>query len=146
MVLLPISAEPLPHDSGPASKALPVRACRILLIEDNVDVNETLNNFLALEGHVVTSAFDGKTGLAMAKENIYDVIVCDIGLPGMNGYEVARQLRMHSLKPMPCLIAITGYNQLQNRTHAADTGFDHYLVKPVAVKILTSLISSSASQ
>lgn len=143
MVLLPISAEPLRHDR-PASKAIPTHHCRILLIEDNADANETLNDFLALEGHTLTSAFDGTTGLAMAKENIYDVIICDIGLPGMDGYEVVKQLRLHSSKSMPCLIAMTGYNQLENRIRAIDAGFDHYLVKPIATDILVNLISLCA--
>ncbi|MDB5762082.1 MAG: putative signal transduction histidine kinase [Herminiimonas sp.] len=146
IVHLPISAAALPHDDIPASKAIPARHCRILLIEDSADSNDILNDLLTLEGHTIASAFDGTTGLAMAKENRYDVILCDIGLPGMDGYEVVRQLRHHSLKPVPCLIAITGYDQPENRTRATEVGFDHYLVKPVASDVLLNLISSSVPQ
>jgi two-component system CheB/CheR fusion protein len=146
MIRLPISAEPLPHDSRPAAKALSTHHCRILLIEDNADSNETLNDLLTLEGHTVTSTFDGTTGLAMAKENSYDVIICDIGLPGMDGYEIVKQLCLHSLKPVPCFIALTGYSQPENRTRAIEVGFDHYLVKPIATDILVNLISSSVPQ
>lgn len=143
-VQLPISIASLLHDSKSPVKAVLSRPRRILLIEDNVDANEILNNFLALEGHTMTSAFDGKTGLAMAKENNYDVIVCDIGLPGMNGYEVIKQLRQDTLKPVPYLIAMTGYNQLEHRSNAMDAGFDHYLVKPVTMELLRNLISWNA--
>jgi len=145
IVVLPLSTKPLSRDSRPASTAIPTRHCRILLIEDNADLNETLNDLLVLEGHKVTSTFDGTTGLAMAKRNPYDVIVCDIGLPGMDGYEVVKQLRLHSLNPLPCCIALTGYNQLANRTHAKEVGFDHYLVKPIAIETLLSLISGHVS-
>lgn len=146
LVRLPISAGPLPYDSGPPSKAIPVHPCRILVIEDNADANETLKDLLTQEGHSITSAFDGTTGLAMARENIHDVIVCDIGLPGMDGYEIVKQLRQHSLKSRPCFIALTGYSQLENRAHAIAAGFDHYLVKPIAIDILVNLISSSVSR
>ena len=153
IVLLPISAEPLhqnesrsdTQDSSPALKAFPARPCRILLIEDNADANKTLNDLLTLEGHTITSAFDGTTGFAMAKENIYDVIICDIGLPGMNGYEVVKQSRLPSSRPVPCFIAITGYNERENRTRAIEAGFDHFLVKPIDIDILVNLISSAAT-
>ncbi len=103
-----------------------------------------MTDFLTLEGHTVTSTVDGKSGIAMARESVYDIIVCDIGLPGMDGYEVVRQLRREAVQPLPCYIALTGYNQLENRDRAREAGFDHYLVKPIAIDILVSLISSSA--
>lgn len=145
-ILLPISAAPLPHDSRPSSKPTPARHRRVLLIEDNVDANDTLHDLLAQEGHVITCTFDGTDGLAMAKENVYDVIVCDIGLPGIDGFEVVRQLRLRLLKPGPRFIAITGYNQQEMRNRAKEVGFDHYLVKPIAMDVLLNLISSSVRQ
>ncbi|HTD04729.1 hybrid sensor histidine kinase/response regulator [Undibacterium sp.] len=146
IVMLPVSGAALPGDARTVPSVIPVRSRRILVIEDNADVNETLSDFLTLEGHVTTSAFDGISGIAMAKENAYDVIVCDIGLPGMDGYEVIKQLRLLSPKPVPCYIALTGYNYHQNRNRALEAGFDHYLVKPIAVDILVNLISSSVAQ
>lgn len=142
-VSLPVSIEPLPYDSSPTSTAASARSCRILLIEDNADTNEILHALLTQGNHAVTSARDGASGFALAKENIYDVIVCDIGLPGMDGYEIVSQLRQGSLHSGPCFIAMTGYNQQENRARAFDAGFDHYLVKPVAIDILMNLISSS---
>lgn len=143
IVQLPLSAIPLPLDTGPPPKPVPARHFRILLIEDNVDANDTLHALLTQEGHAIASAFDGPTGLAMAKEHRYDVIICDIGLPGMDGYEVVKQLRQEALKPLPCLIALTGYNQLENRARAKQVGIDHYLVKPIAIDVLLNLIASS---
>jgi two-component system CheB/CheR fusion protein len=146
IVQMPISAALQPQDGGPEPKAIPARSCRILLIEDNPDAIETLKELLTLEGHSVTSTFDGVTGLAMAKENVYDVIICDIGLPGMDGYEVVKQLRRHLLNPVPCIIALTGYNHRENQSRAIEAGFDHYLVKPIAIGALAKLISSSVPQ
>jgi signal transduction histidine kinase len=145
-IQLPVSAQRLPHHGTAPATEIPARACRILVIEDNADTNSLLNNILAQEGHIMTSALDGRSGLALAKENIYDVIICDIGLPGMNGYEVIEQLRLHSSNPLPCLIAMTGYNQAGSRARATEAGFDHYLVKPVVLDNLRNLIPSGESQ
>ena len=140
-VLLPLSTEALEQNCGPVSKAVLARHRRILLIEDNVDANETLKLLLELEGHAVTSMFDGPSGLLMATKNIYDVIVCDIGLPGIDGFEVVKQLRLAAATPAPCYIATSGYNQAEDRSRAIEAGFDHYLVKPVAIDMLMALIA-----
>ncbi len=116
---------------------------RILLIEDNVDASETLSAYLTKEGHIVTLAFSGTAGLALALKNDYDFIVCDIGLPGIDGYEVVRQLRLHPKKPVPVCIALSGYNQVDNKVRATTAGFDHYLVKPVPIAQLSKLLSLS---
>jgi two-component system CheB/CheR fusion protein len=94
----------------------------------------------------VSAAFDGTAGVAMASKNVYDVVICDIGLPGMDGYEVVKQLRLNALKPAPCCIALTGYNQQESRARAIEAGFDHYLVKPMTTEILLNLISSNAAR
>lgn len=119
---------------------------RILLIEDNLSANETLNEILTMVGHTVTSAFDGYAGLAMAQDNNYDVIVCDIGLPGIDGYEVVKQLRGNALKPVPLCIAISGYSQRKNQGSDEHAGFDHYLLKPIATSTLLGLISPQVTQ
>ena len=145
-IQLPISDEKLLHHGTALPMQIPARTCRILVIEDNADTNNLLNDILAQEGHIMTSALDGHSGLALAKENTYDVIICDIGLPGMSGYEVIEQLRLHSSKPLPRLIAMTGYNQPGNQARATEAGFDHYLVKPVAMNNLRNLIPTDESQ
>lgn len=141
IVELPISTELITDDGTEPTKVDTVYGRRILLIEDNLSANEILSELLTMEGHAITSAFDGTSGLAMAQENIYDIIVCDIGLPGIDGYEVVKQLRLNTLKAVPLCIAISGYSQQKSRTNAERAGFDHYLVKPVAIATLVNLIS-----
>lgn len=143
IVLLPMFAEPVVLDAGPALQAPPARPCRILLIEDNVDANETLNFCLTFDGHAVSSAFDGPAGLAMAKDGVYDIVVCDIGLPGMDGYEVLRQIRALGAVPAPYCIAMTGYDNHDHRVHAREAGFDSYLVKPVSMDMLQEVVSAA---
>jgi two-component system CheB/CheR fusion protein len=141
-VLLPLSTVLPLHTGSPVLRAVTTYPRRILLIDDNEDANESLNEVLALEGHVVMSAFDGTVGLALARNNVYDVIVCDIGLPGIDGYEVAGQLFADSSKKLPLLIALSGYDQPESRNKATAAGFAHYLVKPAAIDTLIDLISS----
>ena len=124
-----------------AVPALLARSCQILIIEDNVDANETLNSCLSFEGHAVTSAFNGPAGLSMAKKGKFDIVMCDIGLPGMDGYEVLRQLKVSDVQPVPYCIAMTGYDSLDHRTHADNAGFDSYLVKPVSLETLHDVVS-----
>ena len=143
IVVLPLVAKPDPPEADRAVPALPARSCRILIIEDNVDANETLNFCLSFEGHKVASAFDGPTGLAMAKKGNFDVVMCDIGLPGMDGYEVLRQLKPSDVQPVPYCIAMTGYDSLDHRDHAQNAGFDNYLVKPVSIETLQDIVSKN---
>jgi two-component system, sensor histidine kinase len=118
------------------------RPARILIVEDNVDGNETLSFCLKLEGYEVDSAFDGAQGLAMARNGSYDVICCDIGLPVLNGYQVLEQVRLHCLEPIPCCIAMTGYDQLDHRERAAKAEFDYFLVKPVSMDALLKIVAT----
>jgi len=129
-----------PHSALPVYLARP---CRILIIEDNADANETLNFCLTFEGHTVSSAFDGPAGLAKAKAGHYDLVICDIGLPGMDGYEVLRQIRLLNASPAPFCIAMTGYDNQEYRIHAQEVGFDAYLVKPVSINTLQEVIAKA---
>jgi len=145
-VVLPLSSESAPAPASPALHDPRARSCRILLIEDSVDSNETLNLCLTLEGHRVVSAFDGPSGLALAKEGGYDLVICDIGLPDMDGFEVMTQIRQLSLLPVPCCIAITGYDQQSFRNRAFKVGFDHYLVKPIFMEVLQHVMAKTFPQ
>jgi nitrogen-specific signal transduction histidine kinase/ActR/RegA family two-component response regulator len=120
--------------------------CKILLVEDNVDANQLLTDLLINAGHDVTSKFDGVTGLAAAREGNFDVIVCDIGLPGLNGFQMVKQLTHLNADPAPCLIAMTGYSQSADRLLAEDAGFNHYLVKPVEMKALETIFCTVVPQ
>ena len=142
-VLLPWSGDLAARLPDPCMQVHPARPCRILIIEDNVDANETLNFCLTFEGHTVVSAFDGPAGLAKAKTGRYDLIICDIGLPGMDGYEVLRKIHLLNLLPEPFCIAMTGYDNQQYREHAQEVGFDAYLVKPVSIDTLHEVIAKA---
>jgi CheY-like chemotaxis protein/two-component sensor histidine kinase len=129
-----------------AATTLPPQASRtgrVLLIEDNMDASDTLAELLALNGHTVTRALDGPRGLAMALADAYEIVICDIGLPGMDGYEVMRRLRQDkSSGPPPYAIALTGYGAPQDERRAREAGFDNYMVKPVDARRLLATISA----
>lgn len=141
IVTLPRTSQGLPEGDVLDPATVPVSPHRILIIEDNRDLNETLSFCLSLNGHNVSSAFDGPTGVDIARENHPEIIICDIGLPGMDGYQVVRQLRMQCSEPVPICIALTGYDQPDYRSRGTKAGFDGYLVKPVSIDVLTRLIS-----
>jgi signal transduction histidine kinase len=106
---------------------------RILVIEDNEDVRNMLRAMLSLHGHEVHEASDGATGIASVHDRMPDVALIDIGLPDVDGYEVARRLRQVSGSEHVKLVAITGYGQPDDRQRALDAGFDAHLTKPVAL-------------
>jgi signal transduction histidine kinase len=128
---------PPPDDS---STAPPPRAVRILIIEDNRPAADSLRTLLEVLGHEVRTAYTGPEGVRLAQESPPEVILCDIGLPGMNGYEVASALRADAEMARTCLIALTGYGQDQDRARARAAGFDHHLTKPIEVDDLTALL------
>lgn len=119
---------------------------RILLIEDNCDASEMLTMFLRSAGHSVVTAFDGVTGLAIAIAEHFDVLVCDIGLPGLDGYGVIRALTGTAGKKVPFPIAMSGYGQAEDRVRALAAGFAQYFVKPVDVNALLGLIESAPAR
>ena len=104
---------------------------KILVIEDNDDAREALSTLLAVLGHHVLAVPDGDRGVAMALETRPDIALIDIGLPGIDGLEVARALRSTPQGRRMRLIAVTGYGQPQDREQSSDAGFDAHLVKPV---------------
>jgi CheY-like chemotaxis protein len=112
----------------------------ILLVEDHDDAREALRTLLELDGHVVQTASDGPQGIEMARAGGFDVALIDIGLPGADGYEVARRIRSFG-GPQPFLVALTGYGQPEDRKLATEAGFDTHLVKPVDPTDLTTVLS-----
>jgi CheY-like chemotaxis protein/nitrogen-specific signal transduction histidine kinase len=114
----------------------------ILLVEDNRDASDMLEMVLCSENHTVIKAFDGVAGLALACTGAFDVVLCDIGLPGMTGYELARTLRATLAQAAPFCVAISGYGQLEDRSRALASGFDEHLVKPVDIDNLLQLVAS----
>lgn len=120
------------------------RARRILLIEDNLDASDTLRMLLSGEGHRVTTAFDGIAGLGLARTHVFDVLLCDIGLPGMDGLELIGRLRSTLGMPIPFAIAISGHTEIEAQERAIGAGFGHYFTKPVDVAGLLALVASDA--
>lgn len=115
-------------------------ARRVLVVDDSVDSATTLAMLLRLSSCEVQIAHDGPTALGTANEFIPDIILLDIGLPGMNGYELARTIRQTPALQGVRLIAITGYGQEEDRTRSTEAGFDHHLVKPVEYEALLALL------
>jgi CheY-like chemotaxis protein len=117
------------------------RPLRILIAEDDNDSAESLALVLRLEGHLVHIAPDGPTAIELAEFHTPDVILLDIGLPRMDGYEVARELQQRRTPRRPLLIAITGHGQRAERLRAYEAGCDLHLTKPVAPEELLSLLA-----
>ena len=116
--------------------------CRVLLVEDNDDARDAMKIFLEQEGHTVDTAADGATGLALALPGRHDVLICDIGMPGMNGLELIRAMRGRALGAAPLALALSGYGQAQDRIDALAAGFDAYLVKPVDADALLARMAA----
>ena len=134
---------------GPAEVAVTGGRKRVLVVEDNPDTCATLAACLREEGHEVVTALDGRSGLAAALERPYDVIECDIGLPGLDGLGLIRAVRaavggQAGDSSGPLAIAMTGYGQPEDEARGREAGFDHYLVKPVSLDTLLPLIGSEA--
>ncbi len=113
----------------------------ILLVEDHADAREALQVLLELEGYAVVTAAEGLAALDIARTRHPDIALIDIGLPGLDGYEVARRLRAAG-GPRPILVALTGYSQPEDRRDAAAAGFDAHLVKPVDPADLARLLTT----
>src|SRR5262249_28359161 len=119
---------------------------RILLVEDNRDAADSLALMLSLYGHEVRVARDGPSGLAAAREDTFDVILMDIGLPGMDGWEVARRIRSQPVLPRPCIIAVSGYGQEAERKRSYEAGMDLHLVKPLDLRELERILDLATAR
>jgi CheY-like chemotaxis protein len=116
---------------------------RVLVIEDNVDAANSMRDALELFGHTVFIAYDGPTGLEQARASHPEVVLCDIGLPGMDGYEVARTIRATpELSPIT-LVALSGYAATGDVAKAIDAGFDKHLAKPARIQTLDQVLAAS---
>lgn len=110
---------------------------RVLVVDDNVDAIETLAMLLESFGHEVTTATSGAEALRTAAEWHPEVVLLDIGLPGMSGYEVAQAMREARLQPEPLLVALSGYMQDESKGR-----FDHHLLKPANPQRILDLLAS----
>jgi len=114
----------------------------VLIVEDNDDARETLRRMLELEGHRVRVASDGLAGLDAVRDATPEIALIDIGLPGMDGYELARRIRSEvDGARRPYLVAITGYGLPEDRARTRESGFDLHLVKPVEAAELAEVLA-----
>ena len=124
-----------------AALAQPSNALRILVVDDNVDAAMTLAMYLKASGHQVVTVHDSPSAVARAQDGGFDVFLLDLGLPGMDGYELARRIRREPGAANAYLVAVTGYGHASDRERSAKAGFDQHFIKPVDMARLVALLS-----
>jgi PAS domain S-box-containing protein len=139
---LPLCQEQSPRDPDDvvASVSVASQPRRILVVDDNSDAAESLAMFLRLQGHLVRVAMDGQTALDAARAEAPEVAFLDIGMPGMDGYELARRLRQQPVLERMMLVALTGWGQEDDRRRTQAAGFDFHLTKPAEPEVLERLL------
>ncbi|MGV3656178.1 MAG: ATP-binding protein [Noviherbaspirillum sp.] len=141
-VLLPHLAD-LPDSDEPAGVAEPgqgVRPLRVMIVDDNLDAAQILGMFLESEGHQVTTEYHAQGALAKVEQEVPDVFLLDIGLPGMDGYELAQRLRALPATAGAVLVALTGYGQAEDQERSKAAGFDYHFLKPADPEKLSALL------
>jgi PAS domain S-box-containing protein len=137
-----VSIDSSATESRLAESALPIPHLRILVVDDYADVAESLAMLLQVEGHEVETADCGMKALERAQAFRPQVVLLDIGLPDLDGYEVAKRLRVLSQTHDAILIAVTGYGQAEDRKCSQEAGFNHHLLKPIDFEQLSALLAS----
>jgi PAS domain S-box-containing protein len=139
-VRLPLLPTPAPA-MKPVESLDPQRR-RVLIIEDNVDAADSLRSALEVMGHEVAVAYDGLAGIETAREFLPDFLLCDIGLPEMDGFEVARRFRADPALGKVMLVALTGYARPEDRQRATEAGYTHHIAKPPSLRVLEQVLGS----
>jgi signal transduction histidine kinase/CheY-like chemotaxis protein len=134
----------LMDDEVPGTGQQASGALRVMVVDDNVDAAQMLAALLEVQGHAVSVEYDAKGALERARRERPDVLLLDIGLPDMDGYELARRLRGQPESAEATLVALTGYGQSQDRKEAELAGFDHYLVKPADMEQVNEVLLDAA--
>ena len=134
--------ESVPADSPTGEGA---RTLRVLIVEDSLDAAQTLQDLLQSLGYDVSVAYTGPEGLQAALQLHPNVILCDIGLPGLDGYQMAIRLREQPAGRSTRIMAVTGYGGAGDRRRAKEAGFDHHMTKPVDLDELESLLAAEAA-
>ncbi len=144
-VWLPAQIDDVPaavETAAPAQARKPSGSARVLVVDDLAASAETLMALLEMEGFEVRIASEGKAALEIAEHFQPDVVLLDIGLPGMNGFEIASRLRSKPGSSEALLIALTGYGEAESRSRSAEAGFDFHMVKPADIDLLLSMIAN----
>lgn len=128
------------------SVAGPAAGLRVLVADDSRDIAESMEILLTMDGFDVLVAFDGEQAFELARTQRPDAVLLDLGMPKLNGYQVAQRIREQPWGARMTLIAQTGWGQESDRQRTRDAGFDHHIVKPVDPTALSALLSSLASK
>ncbi|HEX8785801.1 MAG TPA: ATP-binding protein, partial [Telluria sp.] len=145
---LPRVAVPAPEDGADSRREHGQDAShlRVMVVDDNVDAAQMLAALLEVQGHAVSVEYDAEGALERARRERPDVLLLDIGLPDMDGYELARRLRAQPESAGATLVALTGYGQNQDREEAHQAGFDHYLVKPADLGQVNEVLAQAEAR
>ena len=143
LVRLPISATPGPPDVPLVGLPRAAVARRILVVDDNADAATSLAQLMAISGHITRTAFSGHDALTIGDEFHPEVVVLDIGLPGLNGFDTCRRMRQRPWARGSLIVALTGWGQSEDRRQSAEAGFNFHMVKPVDPAELTRLVDTA---
>ena len=141
IVRLPLLEPAVPEDAPCAGTERSRGHRRVLVVDDNVDAAESLSDIVRMLGHSTEVAYDGPSAIEKARANPPDVVLCDIGLPGMSGYEVAKTLRANGLRGVQ-LVAVSGYAQPEDVKAAVEAGFDRHIAKPASPEEIERILAS----
>ncbi len=128
------------HEQHLAPGNQPAPSLRLLVVDDNRDITESLSMLLEILGHRVAAENDAGAALARLAREPFDVCMLDIGMPRVDGLELARRIRATVPAPQPALVAMTGFSAPSDRQAALDAGFDRFLVKPLRSDALTEML------
>jgi CheY-like chemotaxis protein len=141
-VKLPCISEVVPHTGAQPVHVTKQAGKRILVVDDNSDAAESIAVFMRIEGHEVKTVTDAMQALSCIEVFAPQVAIIDIGLPGMNGYELATSIRANKALRTPVMIALTGYGQAEDFDRSREAGFDHHFVKPADLKSIQNAIDT----
>lgn len=144
IVELPLATDLAEDRSPPTAVPQPAGRARVLVVDDNHDVAVTLAALVRYSGHEVCTAHDGPAAIEAAKNYHPHLVLIDIGLPGMDGYEVARRLRGELGLNDAVLAALTGYGQEEDRRRSEEAGFDRHIIKPIRTETLLGLLAAAS--
>lgn len=150
VLTLPVVVEsrqsPLREEVAVIAPAVAGRLKKVLVVDDNVDAADTLGALLGMDGFAVSTVYDGVAAVAQARAAAPDIVIMDIGMPGMDGYDAARLIRQQPGGHKILLIALTGWGQSNDRKRASEAGFDHHLVKPVDYELLMQCLQPAPAE
>jgi signal transduction histidine kinase len=137
------ASEPTAVTSVAPSSSTALRL-EVVIVEDNEDIAQGLADLLVAQGHGVSVAETGPRGLELIREKAPDLVLCDLGLPGLDGLDVCRQVRTSPTEHQPMMVALTGWGREDDRRRTKDAGFDHHVVKPIAIEALREILGAAS--